>query len=396
MNTLFVAYSSVSNPVMESQGISYMRGLSAKGVRYTLLTFEPKETLGDSLNFMAKLDFPLKWEYLAYHRKLRFLATSYDIVAGILATMFILKRNKINLIHARGFIAAIIAFLPAKIMRVKLFFDTRGFIADKYVCGGLLDKENLGYKLMKRGEDVLIRGSDYLTVETRRHAQILRDSWDGLSSKMGVIPCCVDTAKFDYQLFPGRKDNLFDLVFLGKVGTWYLLEDMLDFFSLMSKDITNSRFTFITESEPPHIYSAAKKKGIEMAKIMVMEAERSAVPGLLSAAKAGIFFMNTYKQYGFSPIKFGEFLACGLPVVINSGFADCDEITLKEDVGVVINEFSKEEYERAIRKLQGLLSEGDDLKGRCRAAAKRHFSLDMGIDRYFDVYSGLLSDKERK
>ncbi len=392
MNALFIAYNAASDPIMDSQGISYMRGLSKRGVRYSLFTFEPKESLPNSINFISQLDMPLKWRYLTYHRKFRFLATCYDIASGIPAVMFILKKDKIKLVHIRGFIAAIIAFLPAKILGVKLFFDTRGFLADKYVCGGLLNKESFVYKLMKRGEDILIRGSDYLTVETHRHAELIRHSQNGLSSKMGIIPCCVETGKFNYQLFPDRGDSVFDLVFLGKVGTWYLLEDMLDFFAVMSKDIRNARFTFITESDPAHIYSVAKKKRIEGDNIRVMKAGRSDVPGLLSAANAGIFFMNTYKQYGFSPIKFGEFLACGLPVIINSGFGDCDEITLKEDIGAVINEFSKKEYERVIRKLKDLLSEGDALRRRCRAAAEKHFSLDMGVDRYFDIYR-LLNDK---
>ena len=41
MNTLFVAYHAASTPIMDSQGISYMRGLARKDAKYSLLTFEP-------------------------------------------------------------------------------------------------------------------------------------------------------------------------------------------------------------------------------------------------------------------------------------------------------------------------------------------------------------------
>jgi len=387
MNVLFVAYNAASDPIMDSQAFSYMRVLSKKGIRYSLFTLEPKEALKDSKDYIAKLDFSIKWRHLVYHRKFRLLSRCYDMVCGMFVVMWILKRHKISIVHARGPIPAMIAFLPVKIFGIKLFFDTRGFLADKYVCGELLKKGSIAYKLLKWCEDILIRKSDYLTVETRRHAEELLKTYPWLSAKMGIIPCCVDTQKFNYQLFPERRDSVFDLVFLGKVRTWYLLEDMFDFFAVMSKDITNARFTFITESDPRHIYSAAEKKGIEEAMVRVMKAQRSDVPALLSAANAGIFFMNTYQQYNFSPIKFGEFLACGLPVIINFGFGDCDEIALKEDVGVAINEFSEKEYERQILKLKGLLSEGDALRQRCREIAERYFSLDMGVNRYFDIYS---------
>ena len=389
MNTLFVAYHAASTPIMDSQGISYMRGLAQKDAKYSLLTFEPKEELARSIKFISELDMPVKWKYLIYHKNPRLLVTCYDIVLGILTVALIIKKDKIKIVHARGFIAALIVFLPVKMFRIKILFDTRGLLADKYVCGRLLNKQSLTYKLMKWGEDILIKKSDYLTVETYRHAELIKQSRNDISSKMSVIPCCVDTNRFNYRLFAERVDSGFKLVFIGKVETWYLLEEMLDFFVAMSQEITESRFIFITESEAAHIYSVARKKAIDGSKIRIMKVDRRDVPVLLSGANAGIFFMNRYNQYSFSPIKFGEFLACGLPVIINEGFGDCDKIVLKENVGAVINEFSAKEYEKAIQKLKNLLSEGSALRQRCRMVAERNFSLEMGVERYWEIYRRL-------
>jgi radical SAM superfamily enzyme YgiQ (UPF0313 family)/glycosyltransferase involved in cell wall biosynthesis len=386
LNVLFIAYHAASNSLMESQGIAYMRGLSKKGIGYSLFTFEPRETLINSIKFISELDIPLKWKYQIYHQKPRFLATFYDIIFGILTVAFIIKRNKIKFVHARGFIAALIGFLPAKILGVKIFFDTRGLLADKYVCGGLLNKDSFTYKLMRLGENFLIRKSDYFTVETQRHAEVIRNSQNGISAKMDVIPCCVDINKFNYQLYPHNMDNRFNLIFLGKIGTWYLLEDMLKFFMLTSKEFTSTHFTFITESNAGYIYSTAKEKGIDVSNVTVRKVGIKDVPSLLSGASVSISFMNPYKHYSFSPIKFAESLACGLPVIINRGIGDCDEIVVKEKVGVVINEFSVKEYERAIRELNRLLSEGEGLRERCRATAEKYFSLEMGVERYWDIY----------
>ena len=250
---------------------------------------------------------------------------------------------------------------------------------------------------MRLCENLLIRQSDSFTVETHRHAKVIINSQspaklsqvNAIASKINVIPCCVDTGIFDYTLFPGRADGGFKFVFLGKVGTWYLLENMFDFFIAASKKIMHSRFMFVTESEAAYIYSVARKKGIDESKIMIVSAERRDVPALLSGANASIFFMNTYKQYGFSPIKFGESLACGLPVIINAGFGDCDEIVLREKVGTVVNEFSHLEYARVTQELLELLSEGEALRDRCRLAAKKYFCLETGVNKYFDIYQKL-------
>ena len=389
MNVLFIAYHFASYPIMESQGFSYMRGLSDKGTKYSLLTYETEESVSNSKKYISELDMPLKWRYLTYHRKPRFLATSFDIISGLLTVVFIIKKDKVKIIHARGLIAALIAFLPAKLIGVKILFDTRGLLADKYVGGGLLSKYSFTYNLMKWGEGLLLRKSDYFTVETYKHAEIIGNSQNGISDKMGVIPCCVDTDRFNYQLCSDGDRNGFNLVYLGKVGTWYLFEDMLDIFYVVSKKIAHSHFTFLTESDAVPIYSSVREKGIDKSKINIRKAELSEVPSLLAGANAGIFFINSYKRYNSSPIKFGEYLACGLPVIINSGIGDCDEIVLKERVWVVINEFSKREYERAIEELKLLLSEGNPLRERCRRVAEKYFSLEMGVERYWNIYKRL-------
>ena len=42
-----------------------------------------------------------------------------------------------------------------------------------------------------------------------------------------------------------------------------------------------------------------------------------------------------------------------------------------------------------IEELKGLLSEGEVLMKRCRMVAEKYFSLDMGVDRYWEIYKRL-------
>jgi len=391
MNVLFIAYHAASYPIMESQGFAYIRGLSRQGVNYSILTFEKKGTIAESRRRISELGVPVKWRYLLYHSKPRFLVTSMDIICGIFSALSMARKGKITVIHARGFIPALIGFFPAKICKAKLFFDTRGLLADKYVGGGLLNKRSITYKLMRFAEDYLLKKSDYLTVETNRHAQILRSSKSGLEGKMEVIPSCVDVHKFYSTRKSGnfKANGKFNLIYLGKVGTWYLIEEMLDFFRVMSIRMANSSFTFITQDGRESIYSVAKAKGVDTSRIAVKALKMEEIPGFLNDAQAGIFFINPYKRYNSSPIKFGEYLASGLPVIINSGIGDCDEVVLKEKVGVVINDFSSREYERAIEGLKGILAEGDILRERCVKAAEEHFSLESGINKYLNIYRRL-------
>ena len=82
-----------------------------------------------------------------------------------------------------------------------------------------------------------------------------------------------------------------------------------------------------------------------------------------------------------------------MPVIVNSGIGDCDEVILKERVGVVVNDFSLREYERAVGELKSLMFEGNALRMRCIQAAEKFFSLEMGIRKYYDIYGRLLGRK---
>lgn len=389
---LFITYHAASNPIMDSQGFSYIRGLAKKMMRFYFLTFETRDTIRESRSFLEQLGFPYEWKYLYYHKKPRFFLTGFDIFCGMLSVFYVIKKAKIDIIHARGVIPAFIAFLPAKLFKVKFFFDSRGLLADKYVGGGLIKYNSLSYKVMRLGEEIVLKNSNYFTVETYRHAEVIKNNYNGLISKMNVIPCCVDTAKFDYSLYTQEKitPESLKLVYLGKAGTWYLVEEMFDFFTVMQKRLRTAHFSFLTQEKPDYICSIVKRKQIGKQYITVYKPQRPEIPKLLAGFHAGIFFINPYKRYNSSPIKYAEYLASGLPVIINSGIGDTAEITEKERVGVVLKDPSLKEYERAVDELINLLQEGDSLRLRCRSTAQKYFSLNDGIEKYLDIYNMLL------
>jgi glycosyltransferase involved in cell wall biosynthesis len=301
----------------------------------------------------------------------------------------IILSDRIKIIHARGLIPAMIAFMPAKILKAELLFDTRGLLADKYVCGGLVAKSTLTYKIMRYCEDFLLRNSEIFTVETESHAEVIRKTQRNLASRMRIIPCCVDMSKFDYRLYNSSPKSDLRLIYLGQVGTWYLLDKMMDFFKIMSQEFSHAHFTFISESDPDVFYSTAKRTGVSEDKIQVKRLDIRDIPSLLSVADAGIFFMNPYKRYNTFPIKFGEYLACGLPVVTNAGIGDCDEIIRKENVGVVVKKFTSKEYKNAINALKSLFKNGEALRRRCRVAAEEYCSLAKGVESYLSIYKEL-------
>ena len=67
-----------------------------------------------------------------------------------------------------------------------------------------------------------------------------------------------------------------------------------------------------------------------------------------------------------SPTKNGEYLACGLPLIINAGVGDSDALINDWKAGVLIEEFTEEEYAEAGRSIEAMVAQPEVRKSaRC-------------------------------
>ena len=91
------------------------------------------------------------------------------------------------------------------------------------------------------------------------------------------------------------------------------------------------------------------------------------------------------------PTKIGEFLACGRPIVVNRGLGDMDQFLEEFDAGVILDGTPTNLAEGAA-KLASLLSDSET-PDRCRALAEKYFSMEVGANKYLNLYSRILNMK---
>ncbi len=79
------------------------------------------------------------------------------------------------------------------------------------------------------------------------------------------------------------------------------------------------------------------------------------MPAFLAAADAAVSFMKpAFSKKGCSPTKVPEYLAMGLPVVMNRGIGDCDQLIHEVSAVIDAGNFQTEEVERAADQLLAL------------------------------------------
>ena len=75
-----------------------------------------------------------------------------------------------------------------------------------------------------------------------------------------------------------------------------------------------------------------------------------------------------------------------MPVIINPGVGDTEELVRTNRIEVVVNKFSEKDFKLAVDGLLELRKEGEDLRKRCRDTAKRYLSKDEAVMKYAKIY----------
>lgn len=406
LNCLAISYNGLLEPLPHSQLLPYMMGIAKKGVSFTLLTFEKKELKRSNQKLINKYsrllrDAGINWHRLPYHKKPSLLATLFDILCGSLLSVFLIVKNKINIVHSRGTVAATIGWISSKICNAKFIFDLRGLMAEEFVDAGLWRRGSFKYKLSSLIEKRALKAADYVVVLTEKIRKMFDDDFLNLNKKlkMEVIPCCVDLNKFinsKEKIYSENEQikNKCVLIYVGSLGTWYLLDEMVDFFCSLHRCIENAFFLIITQSDKNSLKKSLISRGIHD-NYLIASASPDDIPKYISSAQVGISFTKPgLSKIARSPTKIGEYLACGLPIVVNNGIGDLDELINRENVGIIVNNFNSHSYDKSAKKLIDLFND-NSLSKRCRKTAEKYFSLELGIDKYFRIYNKL-SDSELK
>jgi glycosyltransferase involved in cell wall biosynthesis len=158
---------------------------------------------------------------------------------------------------------------------------------------------------------------------------------------------------------------------------------MLDFFLAARQRLDDLRFLILT-SNPELIAAAAERRGVSE-HVVAVSVSPVDVPAHLSAADFGVSFVAPVtSKAASSPTKIAEYLACGLPVVSNSGVGDVDR-QAQGAPWVVVDAFDPAAYGAAASTVETLLA-APSVRANARLAAERLFSLTSAVTSYNALY----------
>jgi glycosyltransferase involved in cell wall biosynthesis len=404
---LFISYNGMLEPLGQTQVLPYLRELARRGVKFTLLSFEKSKAFtaeGQRECAALKqqlLDQGIEWHWLRYHQRPSLPATLFDVLQGIRYASRLVRQNSIELVHARSYIPATIALALKRKFGIKMIFDLRGLMAEEYVDARHWPEGGLRYRVTKATEQQILTATDAVVTLTERIWPIIKE-WNGLKGRdvhHAVIPCCVDLSRFKFNEQERAKlraelnlGERFTLVYSGSLDGWYLSEEMADFFASVVRKRNDAHLLWLTTGSRERVRQLMSARGISEDHFSIRAVAPKEVPSYLAVGDVGLSFIKRcFSKLASSPTKNGEYLACGLPIVINSGIGDSDDLVKESQAAISINDFNDQEFDKAWAALQEVVND-PEIKAKARVAAESVFDLNtVGADRYAHLYEALLN-----
>jgi glycosyltransferase involved in cell wall biosynthesis len=403
IGVFYIVYWGAAEPLGQSLVLPTIRRFAASGrVRLTLVTFEKEnntENVADRSEIRAELaTLGVDWHPLRYHKTPKWPATAYDVVRGVWSGLLDRVAGRFDVVHARTFLGGLMGLPIAGLAGRPLIYHNEGFYPDEQVDGGVWKADSLPHRVARQLESLLYSRSDaVITLSHRARVEVEeRPAVRAKHTPVVVVPSVVDWRRF--QPLPARAvrdSKRLRLVYLGSVGARYQLGGVARFALIASRMWSWCHLRILSRSDPSLVENLVGKAGLPRAAWSLDRVAHERIPEELGGQDAGMFFLaRGMSEHACSPTKIGEYWAAGLPVVTTPNVSDTDGIVARERVGVVVRGHTDEDYERALRELQELLTD-PDVSSRCQAAAANHYDLDGACERQLDLYERLAADGRR-
>ncbi len=407
IQVLYISYDGMTDSLGRSQVLPYLEGLAQRGYKITLISAEKPQHFAQYGKSTAKLisNIGIDWHPIKYTKRPPIISTLVDVFKMQRLALKLHRTKQFNIVHCRSYISAFIGLRLQKQYNCQFVFDMRGFYADERVDGQIWNTKKTIYRLVynffKKKEKAFMSCSNAIISLTQNaKKEILTWNLPNVNDeKITVIPCCADLQLFDYNKTSNTQtqqlrnqlninNNQFVISYLGSVGTWYMLPQMLDFFKQLQKHKLDAIFLLITRDNKQSIIDAAKAKGIDEQFLRIVPAQRNEVPQLLALSSASVFFIKpAWSKKASSPTKLAELMGMGIPTITNRGVGDVDTVMEQNPSGYLINSWDTNSYEEIIAKMLGNTT---DNRQATRELANNEFSLIGGINKYAAVYERIM------
>lgn len=222
---------------------------------------------------------------------------------------------------------------------------------------------------------------------------------EGVRRNSLVIPCCPEIeefARWGVEREAVRRElgvqDRFVVTYLGSLAWYQMPAHSLRLFRAIKEILPKAHFFALT-TQPDAMRGEIDRAGIAPEDATIRSVSPQDVPRLLAASDVGLLLrQEDAVNRVASPVKCGEYLAAGIPVVISRNIGDYSRSIAESRLGTVVNVAASDSELQGLLEpwLEEYLASPDSIRDRCRAFAQEHLNWDTYVPRRVALYRGLL------
>jgi hypothetical protein len=315
---------------------------------------------------------PVWGTFLAIWRSKRFLLS-------------FVRQNSIEILLPRSTMPAwaVLRLLNQLPPGLSLIYDADGLPIQERIDFSNLSNKSMMHRLLSGIEKKMLSKADKVLVRTNRSAEVHLQNQEQLtSSKFFKVGNGREEQVFYYKppapetrLKLGIREDELLLVHSGSLGGGYESGRMFEILELLLAEGIAVKLLLLTRDVekanmliPTSLVSA----------VSVLSCDFEFIPEVLRASDIGICFRKKAKSIaGIAPIKLGEYLMCGLPVLMSEGIGDFDGMLSELPFVWMVKDTADREgllqWHRHVRSLD---------KRVIAEYGRNHFSLESTLDSY--------------
>lgn len=387
MNILFITWDSDQTNYLENLFLPIFQGIQQqKPWRFHVMQFSwapPQEIarirlLAEKAS-ISYLHIPVSRQPTAA------LGSLWTLAGGIRKIKNYLQNNEINYLMPRStppawMVLRLGSWLKKRSIRV--IFDADGFPIQERVDFAGLNPKSFHYRWLSGIERQMVKKADRVLTRTEKAIDIhLKKTGVQRQEKFYLVTNGRDAQEFKPNTTRrsiirselGIQDSTRLWVYSGSLGPQYLLPEMLQLFWNWHQKHPDSRFLFLVRNReslmeviPEHLQKLVFIKTVPF----------RLVPDYYTAADLGISLRKPAPSLsGIAPIKIGEYLLSGLPVLLSPGIGDLSAWLGAEPCCFIFRENPSE-------FLAWLESSRQLPKANIRKLGERYFGLEQSVAGY--------------
>jgi glycosyltransferase involved in cell wall biosynthesis len=396
-NVLYLTRNGLLEPLGQSQVMAYLRGLS-EYYSITLISHEKlKDLSNNELMDQARTNcskYGICWLPQKFQPHPKIIAPALSILKMIWLVKKEVNREGFHLIHARSYIPAFVALIVSSLKGIPFIFDMRALWPEELITAGKIKRGSLLHRTIMRAERSILARSAAVVSLTNVAVNYLKSKYlvELKNQRIVVIPTCVDLEKYTPHIKNYHNPKIY-----GCIGTilsgWFRTDLLSSWIRVAALRDPKSRFEILTRDDATKVRKILDPTNEFIERLSIKSVLSKNIPDAIRVHGISLmFFTEGLGKLGSSPTRLAEALGSGIPIVVNKGVGDVEDIVKENNIGVIVEGDSKKQMEEAFERLQILLQD-PELSNRCFNTAKSIFSLDKGIGMYDKIYKAILNRK---